>query len=333
MIAFASPEKLWLILLLIPFLAILRLAHVRQQRAASALGLPRPSRAAEAADLLLPSLIALLLVGAAAAPEVARDSKLRKRTDVDIWLTVDLSKSMLARQSKDSPTRAERAAQIAQELTLALPGELPLGLAAMPRYVLPILGPDADRRSVRSSIDSVLKVGKLPAGGAFSADASNVSTDFTNLSAFPYSRLFLYSIPKRVVILVTDAEGPPFANAAFGSALTGGFKKARVKLFVIRVGGKNEQIWLPNGQIDPNFTHLLGSVDDLKDLARVSGGGFYEERDVGKVADAVKNAVGDGPTRLTDQNLPRYNIAPYLACAALVLLGLLVGRRASLRVR
>ena len=128
---------------LVPLVALL-FSELRARRVRRVLGLGRPPRLGSL--LLAVSFAAAgVLVGAAAAqPILERGATRYERTDVNAYVVIDTTRSMLAASDRQSATRIGRARAVAQELRAAVP-ELKVGLASMTDRVLPHLFPTLDQ--------------------------------------------------------------------------------------------------------------------------------------------------------------------------------------------
>jgi Ca-activated chloride channel family protein len=129
---FARPEVLWLLFLL-PLGTVARYLTARRRKRALQiwLGEQRPGSVHERRQWLVSfcrSLgLALLIIGCA-GPQWGRDPDVPRALGRDIWIVLDVSRSMLA----ENPSRLERAKQYVRELAEELQrhGEYRLGLIA-----------------------------------------------------------------------------------------------------------------------------------------------------------------------------------------------------------
>ena len=127
-----------------------RLARVR-----SSLRLDEPARRSRLPLALALGTVCALLALAATQPVIATTRKLPERTDAQVFVVLDTSRSMLASAGPGESTRFQRSREIAVALRDALP-DVPIGIASMTSGVLPHLFPTTDRRVfIATSEDSV----------------------------------------------------------------------------------------------------------------------------------------------------------------------------------
>ena len=128
---------------LIPLAAFFQVSR-HADRVRRAVGLPAlPLRRCLTPMIALLSVAALLGL-AAMQPFLQRTSTRRVRSDAEVLMVLDVSRSMLAQTSPDAPTRLERAKAAAERLRAGLP-VVPVGIASLTNRVLPHLFPSADQ--------------------------------------------------------------------------------------------------------------------------------------------------------------------------------------------
>jgi len=187
---------------------------------------------------------------------------------------------------------------------------------------LPLTAPNGDRQLFLAAIDHLTTPGTLPEhlyGG-------RTATDFSNLSTLTSTHFFLPKTKRRIVVVLSDAEGPSFDTAATVSTL----KHAHIRLVFVRFGSSTDRIWLhPPGQspvIDTKFEPDLSDLGEVRLLAGETGGAFYDQRGIGAAIDKVQQLAGRGPDRAAEPlSLYADALGPYALLAALPFLAWLAG--------
>jgi len=294
----------------------------RERSAARALGLePQKTwRAAERA--VCAGIVIALAVFAASEPSLHGTKRVKLRADAEAYLFVDASASMLASASVNAPTRLQQARVAGERFAHELPTDLPLGAGALPQAPLPLTVPIGDRQLFITAINRQTTPGTLPEqyyGGV-------TATDFSNLNLLTSARFFRKESKHRIVIVLTDAEGPSFDSPAVVAAL----QKARIKLVVVRFGSSNDRLWLHPPKHAPilvsKFVPDLSDLGELRLLASETGGGFYEPGQVGAAIHRVTRLAGHGPDRPAQPiSVFATSLGPYAVLAALPFLAWLAG--------
>jgi Ca-activated chloride channel homolog len=279
-VSFASPELLWL-LLVVPVLAGgLLLGWARARAVARRLGdevlvqrlvVDRsPALRIVKASLVLAG-ITLALV-ALARPQYGGSTRLLRKRGIDIVVALDFSKSMLARDAY--PSRIELAKREVMAMLAELGGDR-VGLVAFAGETMqyPLT---TDYRAVGLFLRD-LSPNDMPVGGTAIGEAIRAATRLFESDRTSARR-------SRVLILMTDGEdqeGGPLEAAQAAAA-------AGVKIHVLGIGsGANEPIPLTNedgswlgymrGRDGAIVTTRLSTENEaaLRELARVSGGRYF----------------------------------------------------------
>lgn len=316
------PGALVALVLLAP-LGIVEWRRVRRERrAARALGLqPQPIWRALQYGLCAGLVIALAAV-AASEPSLRRVQTAHLRADAEVYLFLDASASMLAGSSPSAPTRLEQARQAAADFARVLPADLPLGAGALPQSPLPLTAPNGNRQLFLTAIDDLTAPGTLPEH----LYGEQTATNFGNLAALTNAHYFLPKTRRRVVVVLTDGEGPSFDEASTAASL----KRAHIHLVFVRFGSPGDHIWLrrPGGSpvVDANYSPDLTDLAEVRLLARDTGGAFYGQGQVRAAINEVDRMAGHGPDRQA-QPLALYAdpLGQYLVLAALPFLAWLAG--------
>lgn len=316
------PGALVGLLLLVP-LAWLELRRIRRERrAARALGLEPQGiwRAGERA--ICAGIVVALAVFAASEPSRRQTARVKLRADAEAYLFVDASASMLASASASARTRLQHARAAGERFAQELPADLPLGAGALPQAPLPLTAPIGDRQLFIAAINRQTTPGTLPEqyyGGV-------TATNFSNLSLLTSARFFLRESKHRIVIVLTDAEGPSFDSTAVAAAL----EKAHIKLVVVRFGSPRDRIWVRVPGRSPvtlaKFVPDTSDLDELRLLASETGGGFYDQSQLDTAIRKVDRLAGHGPDR-PGQPISLYadSLGPYAVLAALPFLAWIAG--------
>jgi hypothetical protein len=288
-----------------------RAEHVRR-----ALGLEdRPGRSWLVLALSLAAVPVLVGV-AAAQPVITSARTVPQRSDVEVFVVVDTSRSMLAASGADQPPRFERA----REDIVALQDQLrdiPIGLASFTDRVLPHLFPTVDQRVFRETTREALGIERPPPSTSF---GTNVTT-LDALGAVPTLAFFKPTIKKRALVVFTDGESQPVAT--LGSDFAG---EPRVDVTFVRMGDASERIW-ESGVAEAGYTPDPSAGEMLAAAATAVDGRVLEEEDVSEAASAVRSALGPGPMTPRRIEGNREALMPYVALLTIIPLGFVLHRR------
>lgn len=314
--------------LLTPFAAIFALAALvplaafvlrrrRLRGIRQSLGLSEPSLRAQLPLVLSLAAVPALLGLAATQPVVETGRTVPERTDVQAFVVVDVSRSMLAASEPGAPTRFERARGIALGIREALP-EIPFGIASLTDRVLPHLFPSTDRRVFAATVTRALDIERPPPGAFYLTFATNLNS----LRSVPEKSYFPPSAKKRVLVVLTDGE-----TQAPDSALAGAFKRRpRIETIFVRLWDAGERIY-EAGVAEGGYRPDPRSDAAVARTASLVGGRVFQEDDAGGVVGAVREAIGEGPTVQRAHESGRLALMPYLTAAALVPLCIVLLRR------
>jgi hypothetical protein len=289
-----------------------RLASIR-----TALRLTEPTLRSQLPLLLALAAVPALLGIAAAQPVVETTRTAPERTDVQAFVIVDVSRSMLAAGGPGAPTRFERAREIALELRASVP-EVPFGVASITDRVLPHLFPTTDGALYASTLRRALDIEKPPPGAFYLTHATNLNA----LRAVPEKGYFPLSARKRVLVVLTDGE-----TQALEPGLEQAFRRPpRVETVFVHVSRPEERIY-ETGIAEGGYRTDPGSGASLDRAAALVGGRVFAEGDTAGVASAVRELVGEGQTVNRRQETGRLGLMPFLTALALVPLVLVLLRR------
>jgi len=272
---------------------------------------------------LVVALAAVLAAGmflgvAAAQPVIERTTTLRTRTDAEVFVVVDISRSMLARRRAGSPTRLERAKAVATALRSSLPS-VPVGIASLTDRVLPHLFPSLDSEVFETTLDRSLGIEQPPPRSSLATSATKLDA----LATVRSQRFFAPAARKRLLIVLTDGETQPVGGANL-SAL---FRRApAIETVFVQFWAPGERVFIRNLP-EPQYRPDPSAHAVLEGLAESIGGSAYPESDVTAARKKVRALLGSGPTVVRGEQAGRVPLAPYLAAAALAPLALLLRRR------
>lgn len=313
--------------ILTPLGALLALAAVvplavyvlRERRAGEirkALRLSEPRLRARVPLLTAVVAVPVLLGLAAAQPVVAQTRTLPERTDAQVFVAIDISRSMLAAESADSPTRFQRARQIALDLREELP-DLPMGIASMTLGLLPHLFPTTDSRVFAATLDNALNVGLVWTGLG-----GTIATSLDAIGAAPRLNYFPPEIEKRVLVVLTDGESQPLQRDLSTDFQT----EPRVQTILVHVWQEGEKVFL-GGVPEAGYVQDTASRATLEQVASQIDGTVLAESDADELASRVRSLVGSGPTADEEVEGERLALMPYIALLAIVPLGFVLLRR------
>jgi hypothetical protein len=312
-ISFLTPVAALVALLGILPLAAFLGRERRGRRVRQTLALAEPARGA--GRLLLAALVAVpLLAGVAAAqPVIDRSETLQERADAEVFFVLDTSRSMLAAEGPDEPTRFQRARAATLELRTRL-AEVPAGLAQMTDWTLPHLFPTVGASSFRATLSRSIDV-----GSAGSSGSDILSTDLNALDVFARQDLFSPEARKRLLVVLTDGESK---RVEPGLAV---LDREGIRTLFVHVWGAEESIFLPSGA-EPQYRPDPTSERTLAQAAALVDGAVFDENDLSAAAARARRDLGDGPTRPRKQR-DLIALMPYVTLVAVVPLALVLRRR------
>lgn len=294
---------------------------LRQRRAGrmrAALGLSAPSAASRAPFVLALTAVPALLAAAAAQPVLESDRQRPERTDAEAWVVLDTSRSMLAAAGAGSPTRFDRARELALRLAEELP-EVPLGLASMTDRVLPHVFPTTDTRVVLEALDESMGVERP---GPTVSLTGTPTTTLDSLAAVARLNYFSPTARKRLLVVLTDGETRPLEQ----DLSTPFARRPRIKTIVVRLGAQGEEVFT-GGVPEDAYQPLEGSGAVLHQVASQVEGRVFSEGEAGAVVATARDVLGTGPTRQRIIEGERRALMPWVTLAAFLPLGLVLLRR------
>jgi von Willebrand factor type A domain len=316
-ITFLTPFAGLVALLVLVPLAVMVLTERRVGEVRRALRLPEPRASRPLAAIALVVLAALLGLGAA-QPAVDTSEDRLARTDAEILVVFDTSRSMLAASSADGETRFERAREAALKLRKHFP-EIPVGLVSLTDRVLPHLLPTVSQDAFAATVMRTMGVDRPPP----LQRANRVASTFDALRALPTRNFFAPQATRRIVVLLTDGESRVFSAQRMRAA----YRAKGTGLVVVRFSAPGERIFRQNGAPDPQYTVDPASGETVRRLARSVGGRAFDEDELDDAVAATRALAGEGKPRPVGKDPSRTSLAPYLFLTAFIPLGFLLWRR------
>jgi hypothetical protein len=315
-IRFLTPlGALFALAALVP-LAVFLARQRRARRIREALGLEEPSLRSR-----LPLAVALAavpgLLGLAAAQPVVEESRSRpERTDAEIFVALDVSRSMLAAADPEAPTRFQRARRLAVRLRDDFP-EVPAGVISLTDRVLPHAFPTTDRRVFVSTVEESVDIDR-PGSGIGGTLASTLEA----LINVPKLSYFSPKAQNRLLVVLTDGESLP---------LEGGLEQAfrrppRIDTILVQFWDADERIY-ERGVAEGGYRPQRGAEATLNTVASLIGGRVFSEDEADAVSAAAREILGEGETRQRELEGERLALMPYVTLAALLPLGFVLFRR------
>jgi hypothetical protein len=299
-------------------LALLALTERRGRRARAVLGLAGPGRVDR---LQLPAALCGLavLLGLAAAQPVLRTERARlARRDAQVFVAVDVSRSMLAAASPTAHTRLDRAKMVAKRLRTAL-ADVPVGVATFTDRPLPLLFPTVNRDAFASTVDRAIGVERPPP-----RSSALTVTAFDALAPIPSAGYFPAGLAHRLLVVVTDGESEGYDLGLVRESFAA---RPRIDVVVIRVAASGERVFGPDGLPESAYHPPPTSARALASFLTATHGRGFEENNLGGAVRAARAALGTGPSEQLGSISGRTDLAPWLVVAAAVPLALVLRRR------
>jgi len=316
MIEFLTPLG-WVVAVaaLVPAGAVVLRAR-RDDRVRQLIGLGAPRFGVQLGSAVAAALAIALLAAAAARPAVRTGSEARVRTDAQVFLVLDISRSMLARQPAGGATRFERERTAADRFASALV-DVPVGVASLTDRPLPHLFPTMDRSVVFDVIQRSIGIQRPPPEAGTKLQGR--TTGFDSLGQLGQAGYFAPRVKHRLAILFTDGESTLYAARLVAKQL----HVAHVGLLVVRFWRRDERVFT-NGRAE-RYRPDPTSVVPLERLTAPSVG-LFGESELARAEHAARRWLGQGPTATVDRP-GRLELAPYAALTALLPVAFLIWRR------
>lgn len=317
-ITFLTPFAALFVLAVLAPLAVFRGRERRVRGIRRVLRLDEPSHRSRLSLAGALAAVCGLLALAAAQPVIATTRSLPERTDAQVFVVLDTSRSMIASSSPGAPRRFDRARSLAVALRDALP-ELAIGLASSTSGVLPHLFPTTDRRVFEATLEDSIDIERPPP--SYSA---TLATALEGLAAVPRLGYFPKSAKRRVLVVLTDGETRPLENPGeFAEAFQ---KKPRVQTIIVRLWDQDERIF-ETGTAEIGYRPDPTSGQQLAGIAGMIEARILPEDEAGELPEIVADIVGSGPTIDRQHEGRRRALMPWITLAAVFPLGFVLFRR------
>lgn len=317
-VVFLTPDGALIALSVLLPLAALAVVTRRAGRIREALRLPVRSRAHLVAPAVAAACAAGLVGLAAAQPVLEETTSRRVRTDAEVFIVLDVTRSMLARANPHAPSRLARAKASARRLRASL-GGVPVGVASLTDRVLPHLFPSADEDVFDATVQRAIDIERPPPRSSFLTNATSLDA----LASIASQRFFSPTAKRRLLVVFTDGESQS-VNAARIARLYR-FPPAIETLFV-HVWGASERVY-SRGVPEPQYRPDPEARSHLDALAAATGGAVYDEGDRAAAGRSAREVLGGGPTIAKGLRRDRTALAPYLAAVAILPLAFFLRRR------
>lgn len=273
-------------------------------------GTKSPPRRRRASHPFLTVMFCATLVVAAAQPVLRTDVPQSVRTDAEVYVVLDISRSMLAASAPDAPSRFTRAVNAAADFRDAL-SDVPVGIASLTDRTLVHLFP-TDERSDFSAALRELDIERPP------PRTKNPILQKTTLTMLPrmlVTGYFSGGKAKRAIVVFTDGESRPIDREAFRKA----FASSGVQLLFVRFWDAKERVFDNLGVPEAAYIPDEMSAAMLEGVAEAADGRIFSERDTDGAVNAVREFLGDGPRVITGDGERSLPLAPYAVGIAAVL--------------
>jgi hypothetical protein len=317
-LGFASPWGALLVLAAAVPIAALIAIGTRARRIRAATGLPEPTGRLRHLPLAALALGAVLVGVAATQPVVQRDATRLARADVEAWVVIDTTRSMLAQRDPDSPMRLDRAKDVAEAVRKTLP-EVPVGIASLTDRVLPHLFPSVDEDVFRVTLDRAIGVENPPPQSGFLAQVTRLDA----IGRMNELNFFGPTARRRVIVVITDGESLPFAADRLAKKLSG---PPAIEPVFVHVWSSADRVFT-RGVPEPGYRPDPISGPVLETLATVTRSRLFRDGQAGEAAAEARRLAGEGPTLERGERRVRLALSPYLAAAAFLPFGLVLLRR------
>jgi hypothetical protein len=313
---FLSPLGALVALAVVLPLGAYALLELRSRKVSERIGLTLPPLRTRFGIPASLAVVAAFLGIAAAQPVISGTRSHTGRSDAQVYVLFDVSRSMLARGSAGAPDRLQRAKKLALKLRHSVP-DVPFGVASLTDRVLPHLFPTLDPNVYESVIRDAVGIQRPPPSGT-----EDLATDYSTLGDMGTNNFYGANVGKRVLVIFSDGESKYFDDAL----LKKDFEKGNVHVLFVHLWGADEKIYLTRKNVDPGYRPDPQSNQVVQRVAAAGGGEVLGE-DSGPLTSDVKGALGSGPHTSIREQRTRVSLGPYVALLALLPLGFVLVRR------
>jgi hypothetical protein len=285
--------------------------EVRSARVRSGVGLTSPTIRSRVLRPFGLVLVAALVAATAAQPALRDVGGGDMRTDAEIYLTFDVSRSMEAASTRDGDQRLERALHLARKAHSAL-RDVPTGVSTITTRMMPLLFPIMDDRGVSAVLDHSVAILQPPPTPLSAPRASQLGA----ISYAAHRTYFSRTARRRALVVFSDLDSDFFGL----SGTLAGLRRARIEPFLVRVARPGEKIFDSEGRPAPYRSVSTLAVVSL----RHAGWHAYEEREIERAISDIGSYLGEGPTKPSGVIEAQRALAPLLALAALAVVFALI---------
>jgi hypothetical protein len=314
---FLSPLGALVALAVVLPLGAYALLERRSRRVSDRLALTLPPLRSRFGIPVALAVVAAFLGIAAAQPVISGSRSQTGRSDAQVYVLFDVSRSMLARSGAGAPDRLQRAKQLALKLRHGVP-DVPFGVASLTDRVLPHLFPTLDPAVFESVLRDAIAIERPPPSGT-----EDLATDYSSLGDIGTNNFYGADVGKRVLVVFSDGESKYFDDAL----LKKDFDTGNVHVLFVHLWGAGEKIYLGRkNHVDPGYRPDPQSNQAVQRIAAAGGGEVLGE-DPGALVSQTKGFLGNGPHTSLREQRTRVSLGPYVALMALLPLGFVLLRR------
>lgn len=297
-------------------LALLRTLR-RSREIDARLGLAPPRRGSTSIDVALLVAVSGLVALACAQPVVSIAARLEGRDGVEVYVVLDITRSMLARRAPSELNRLERAQLLAKELRAEIP-DTRVGVVSLTDRVLPHLFPTLSANAFVAVIDRSIGIERPPPDRRMRR-----ATSLNALGDLGRAAYFDSLTTRRLAVVLTDGETLPVDYETLRTRLG----DARVATVFVHVWRGDERVVASDGRPDLAYRPDPTALRSLRRVAGAVGGEIFVEGQSREVADAVRTFAADGALVEQGRELRPVKLAPPIAAITLLPLLLLLRRR------
>ncbi len=270
---------------------------------------PGPARAVMRGCAI--ACVAILVGLTAAQPALRSLGGDRMRTDAELYLAFDVSRSMLASAKPGGRDRLDRAVSVARRVHQGL-RQIPTGVATVTNRMMPLLFPIPDARGVPLVLDHSVAIGQ-PAPSRLTTPRA---TQLGAISLAADRTYFGRSAKRRALVVLSDMDTDEFGLDGTLQTL----RRHRIEPFFVRIAAPGERVYDARARAEPYRPSSTLAVSTL----RRAGWHAYEEHELAQLLTDLHGHLGSGPTRPSGVVLTQRNLAHITGLAALAAAAVLI---------
>lgn len=294
------------------------LVRRRRRRVREALQLPAPRERLDVAAGIAITAAAVLVGAAAAQPVLLRSHPLLERRDAEVYVVMDVTRSMQAAARADEPTRLDRARRIAARLRASVP-DVPVGIATFTNRIVPHVFPTTNAAVFGSGLERSVAVESPPPDRRRGA----LQTALDALAPLQTHNFFAPKTARRVAIVVTDGETRPYTQATVRALRSA----PPLRLIFVRVWAAGERIHRPELPVDRTYRADPAATALLDVFARDVRQPVFGEADLDGAAAELRRRVGSGDAVVVGREALAHPLAAWTLALTLAPVGYLLRRR------